>query len=260
MKRVAATKGLEYLQPDFPPFDTIVSGFFTRTGGVSPVPFQSLNISVSTGDTTQNVIENRSRIFEAIEKPISTMFDVWQTHSDIVVCTDTPRGLDVEPQKADAIFTNNPNVTLMMRFADCVPILIFDPIEKVIGIIHAGWHGTVNEIAAKSIKMIVHSYGSKPKNIHAFIGPSICPVHYEVGDNVAREAIRVFPDNEKVLITRGNQHYFDLRLANQEVLFRSGVNNIHQSGICTACNTKDWYSHRAESGKTGRFATIITLT
>jgi hypothetical protein len=259
MKRISTSNGLEYLAPDFHPFDKNVIGFFTREGGVSPTPFKSLNISVSTGDVTSNVLENRNRIFQSIGRPVSSMFDVWQIHSDVVVCTEKPRGLNVETQKADAIFTRNPELTLMMRFADCVPILIYDPVEMVVGIIHAGWQGTVNEIASKSIRMICATYGCKPDNIHALIGPSICPNHYEVRENVAREAKRVFQDDEQIIIARGDHYFFDLRQANQEVLLRAGVSNVHQTRLCTACDTESWYSHRAESGKTGRFAVVIAL-
>jgi hypothetical protein len=259
MRQITAINRLQYLTPDFHPFDNIVCGFFTRSGGVSPTPFKSLNISISTGDNLDNVVENRDRIFHAIGRPVSSMFDVWQTHSDVIVCTDNPRSVNAELQKADAIFTRNPDVTLMMRFADCVPILIYDPVESVVGIIHAGWQGTVNEIAAKSIRMIVSNYGCKAENIHAVIGPSIGPDHYEVRENVVREARRVFQNDEQIINTRGDQYFFNLWQANQQVLSMAGVSNVHQTEVCTACDTESWFSHRAESGKTGRFAAVITL-
>lgn len=259
MRQITTNNGLRYFSPDFPPFDKIVAGFFTREGGVSPAPFTSLNISVSAGDNTKNVVENRKRIFQAIGRTVDSMFDVWQVHSDIGICTESPRGLDVEPQQADAIFTSNPEVTLMMRFADCVPILIFDPVASLVGIIHAGWQGTVNEIAAKSVRKVVDEYGCKPENIHAVIGPSIGPDHYEVRQNVAREARRVFGNDENVIISREDRYFFNLWQANQEVLSRAGVAKVHQMEICTACDTLSWYSHRAESGKTGRFAAVIAL-
>lgn len=260
MKFITCANGLEYLSPQFSPFDKILSGFFTRRGGVSPEPFHYLNLSVSTGDEIRNVNENRDRIFAAIDKPLTSLYEVWQIHSDHVICTETPRNSNQEPYKADAIFTHNPEVTLLMRFADCVPILIFDPVKMVVGIIHAGWQGTVKEIAGKSIQTIVNTYGCDPEDIHAVIGPSIGPDHYEVGENVALHAKKIFPGMDQIIGKRGDKFILDLWQANQEVLYRSGVTKIHQAGICTACNTEHWYSHRAESGKTGRFAAIIALS
>lgn len=259
MKSITSTNGLEYLAPQFSPFDKIVSGFFTRGGGVSPTPFESLNLSVSTGDDIRNVKENRDRIFKAIDRPVSSIYDVWQIHSDKVICTEKPREVGEESLKADAIFTHNPDVTLLMRFADCVPILIFDPVKLVVGIIHAGWQGTVKEIASKSIELIHKTYGCDPENIHALIGPSIGPDHYEVGENVTHQANKVFSGMDQIIIKRGDRYFFDLWQANQVVLRRSGVTKIHQTRICTACQTERWFSHRAESGKTGRFAAVIAL-
>lgn len=259
MKYFLTQNGLEYLSPQFSPFDNILSAFFTRSGGVSPAPFASLNLSVSAGDDNSNVVQNRNRIFEAIQKAPSSLFDVWQIHCDKVVCTEEPRVANQELEKADAIFTHNPRVTLLMRFADCVPILIYDPVKQVVGIVHAGWQGTVKEIAAKGIQTIKQVYGCNPANIHAVIGPSIGPDHYEVGENVAKRAFDIFPGNDQIIRRRGDKFIFNLWLANQEILVRAGVKNIHQTEICTACHIDQWYSHRAESGKTGRFAAVIAL-
>ena len=260
MRLIPTVNGLEYLSPQFSPFDQIISGFFTRKGGVSPAPFSSLNLSIATGDELFNVVGNRNRILSAIDKPIWSIFDVWQIHSDRVICTDRPREDGKEPQKADAIFTSNPDVTLLMKFADCVPILIYDPEVKVVGIIHAGWQGTVKGIVKKSIEEISRAYSCKPENIHAVIGPSIGPDHYEVGENVAKLAMEVFPLNKEIVGKREERYFFDLWEANAENLRRAGVTHIYQTRICTACHTDHWYSHRAEHGKTGRFAAVIALS
>lgn len=251
---------IQYLHYPETPLREVVHGFFTRQGGVSSYPYHSLNLSISTGDTRENVRRNRDIIFESVQRQPETMFDVWQVHSDTVVCTSQSRNMEETPQKADAIFTDNPDITLLMRFADCVPILIYDPVRKVVGIIHAGWLGTVKRIASKAIDVIVERYHSQPGDIYAVIGPSIRPEHYQVGDDVYQIAAEIFESENAILARTGDKLYtFDLPKANELILQQTGVKNIIQSNICTACDTTLWYSHRAEKGKTGRFAAIIGL-
>lgn len=252
--------GLTYLSFPETLLCEVVHGFFTRKGGVSPIPYASLNLSISTGDSREHIRQNRDLIFDAMERPNGSMFDVWQVHSDNVICSDKPRNIEEQPVKADAIFTQNPQVTLLMRFADCVPILIYDPVRKVVGIIHAGWQGTVNQIAKKSIETIAEQYQCNPGDLQAVIGPSIGPDHYEVGEDVHNRALVEFETTNGILERSNNGRWvFDLPKANEVLLRRAGVHTIHQSGICTACDVENWYSHRAEKGKTGRFAALIGL-
>ncbi len=238
----------------------VVHGFFTRRGGVSPRPFDSLNLSISAGDSRANIRRNRDLLFNAVDRPLDTMFDVWQVHSDTIICSDQPRGNEEQPIKADAIFTNNPGVTLLMRFADCVPIMIYDPVRKVVGIIHAGWQGTVSQIAKKAIDRIIEKYGCNPGDIQAVIGPAIGGHHYRIGEDVYGHAAAIFGKDEGVLDKTKDGHVtFNLPLANEALLTQAGVRSIFQSQICTACDINNWYSHRAENGKTGRFAAVIGL-
>lgn len=244
-------------------FDSsICQGIFTRQGGVSPAPWHSLNTGGLSGDTRENVVENRRRIFLTIERSVESIYDVWQVHSQIVVSTDRPRPLNQSHQKADAIVTDHPEVTLFMRFGDCVPIFIHDPVRKVVAIAHAGWQGTVLKIASEAVKMMVQRYHCEPVNLLAGIGPSICVNHYEVGADVinrVKDALGV--DASEVLTNGVNQANLDLWKANQILLRRAGLleEHIQISGICTAENTQDWYSHRAELGKTGRFGALLAL-
>lgn len=260
MKFICSENKLEYLRITDPAFDKITHGFFTRKGGVSPVPFDSLNLSVSTGDTQENIKENRRRIFEALNKDVRSLFDVWQVHSDKVIFSDMPRVSGRDLIKADAIFTNNPDLTLMMRFADCVPVLIYDPIKRAIGIIHAGWQGTIKQIVRKSISQMCDQYGTITTDIVAVVGPSIGPDHYEVGRSVYELAIDLFGKNDEIIKNESGKYIFNLWEANEFQLRQSGVENVIQTKICTACNTDRWYSHRVESGKTGRFAALLSLT
>ena len=232
-----------------------------RHGGVSPAPWDSLNLGGTVGDDRKIVIENHRRMFKAAALPFETMFDVWQVHGREVVCAEAPRPLEVEHQKADVILTNKVGITLVMRFADCVPIFLFDPIKRVIGIVHAGWQGTVEKVAAAAVEAMTEHYESNPQDVLAGIGPSIGVDHYEVGPDVVSAARRAFAEkaNDSLVLDNGRAH-FDLWKANQIVLQESGVNAIEVAGVCTACQTDDWYSHRAENGHTGRFGALLALT
>jgi YfiH family protein len=233
---------------------------FSRRGGVSPYPWASLNLGGSVGDEIERVRENRKRALDAIDLSIYSTYDVWQVHSAEVLCADKPREPDQTYQKADAILTDKKGVTLLMRFADCVPILLFDKNRGVIGIAHAGWQGTLLGVAEKAVQKMAETYGSKAEDIWAGIGPSIGGHHYPVGVEVWKQAVEKMPFvAEKSFAIDQGQVRFDLWLANQLILEQVGVRDIEVSGLCTACDLENWYSHRAENGKTGRFGVVISL-
>jgi len=148
----------------------------------------------------------------------------------------------------------------MMRFADCVPILLFDPFNRAIGIAHAGWIGTVEKIAEKAVLLMNKEYGTDAHTLIAAIGPSIGPDHYAVGEDVIRRIRQSFGEQaDQLLSLHDGRFFFDLWKANEMILARSGVNQIEVCRICTSCHVGDWYSHRGEHGKTGRFGVIIGL-
>lgn len=252
--------GLEYFYFQNLASYHLVQGLYTRSGGVSPDPWYSLNLGGTTGDQRENIIENRQRIFDAIDRPVESIFDVWQVHGTTAIASSQPRPLDGKHQPADIILTNSSKITLMMRFADCVPIFLFDPAKKVIAMVHAGWQGTVDQACAHAVSAMREKYNSTPEDIIAGIGPSIGPDHYEVGPDVVDKVKHAFPDMfESLIITKGSSTYFDLWQANAVTLQKSGVNQIEIAGVCTACDTRKWYSHRAEKGKTGRFGAVLAL-
>ena len=152
------------------------------------------------------------------------------------------------------------NVTLFMRFADCVPLMLHDPRTGVIGVAHAGWMGTLRDVAASTVNAMKKNYGTNPADIIVGIGPSIGPDHYEIGADVILQVMQKFgDDSERVLKSHNGKIHFNLWEANRMLLERTGVEHIDVSGICTACNIQDWYSHRAEKGRTGRFGALISL-
>lgn len=232
---------------------------FTRRGGVSPSPWSSLNLGGTVGDDVPRVLENKRRALESVGRSADSLHEVWQVHSADVVDARQPRGQEGLRQ-ADAMITSNPRVTLLMRFADCVPILLYHPDRQAIGLVHAGWLGTVRKTVVHAVRALQETYGCDPGGLLAALGPSIGPDHYAVGGDVVgaiREALG--PAAEEVLTVRGGQVHLDLWLANRRLLEGEGVAAIEGAGLCTACHAEDWYSHRAEKGKTGRFGALMAL-
>ncbi len=240
--------------------DTITQAIFTRRGGVSPRPWDSLNVGGSIGDDLEHVRANRILSFKALDRSPDSIHDVWQVHSATPVYADAPRPLDSPYQKADILLTDNPQVTLFMRFADCTPIFLYDPQKRVIGLVHSGWLGTVRSAARIAVDSMRLRYRSNPSDLLAAIGPSIGLDHYEIGPDVIARVRETFAGQAETLLeTREGKVYFDLWKANKSLLEQAGVEKIEQAGICTACNLQDWYSHRGEKGKTGRFGAMLAL-
>ena len=243
----------------------VLHASITRRGGLSPAPWDSLNVGGTVGDDPQRVLENRRRSFQVVGRTLDSLYDVWQVHGTEVVCTDTPRPHDQPHLRADAILTNTPGVTLFMRFADCVPIFLYDPRNRVVGLVHAGWLGTVEKVVSDAVRSMTSHYRTDPVNVLAGIGPSIGAHHYPVGPEVVERVRAAFgPDGETLLKQQDGSGVdsavqFDLWSANRLLLQEAGVENVEVSEICTACHLDDWYSHRAEKGRTGRFGALIGL-
>lgn len=249
--------GLCYLQ-----FDSLQPkhAVFTRHGGVSPEPWGSLNVGGTVGDDLERVKQNRLLSFDAMGCAPESIFDVWQIHSADVVCANAPRPQGESYRQADVILTDKPDVTLFMRFADCVPILVHDPRNGIVGIAHAGWMGTLRDVATTTIRAMKKNYGSDPADIIACIGPSIGPDHYEIGADVILQVMQTFGDEaESLLASHNGKIHFNLWETNRRLLERAGVGHIEVCGLCTACHTDDWFSHRAEKGRTGRFGALVCL-
>jgi YfiH family protein len=233
---------------------------FTRQGGVSPRPWASLNLGSTVGDDLERVHQNRILALTALDKDPESVFDVWQVHGIDVAVAEAPRPHNNPHPQADILLTDRRGVTLMMRFADCVPVLLHDPVRQVIGLAHAGWMGTVRGAVSAAVKAMDDRFGSSPLDIQVAIGPSIGPDHYQIGPDVAMQVRQVFgPQADKFLAYRDGSIFFDLWKANTWQLEQAGVRQIELAGLCTACHTEDWFSHRAEKGQTGRFGVSIAL-
>jgi polyphenol oxidase len=245
----------------FPSFDRVAvpHAIFTRQGGVSQPPYASLNFGYSVGDKQDFASENRRRAFACVGRAPESAPDIFQVHSNRVLTAFHREEKSTLPE-ADGWVTNSPAFTLFLRFADCVPLLLYDPAHQVIGIAHAGWKGTISQIAARAVEALSQQYGSRPADLLAGIGPSIGPDHYTVGDEVVRAARSTFGEAAEAMLLRdSNRIRFNLWAANEFTLRSAGVEQIETANICTACHTEDWFSHRAEHGQTGRFGAMIWL-
>lgn len=238
----------------------LVQAVFTRRGGSSPAPWASLNVGGTVGDDHSRVESNIEECFSAVGRETASSHDVWQSHSASVVIADRPR-VSPDRVRADILISDNPDVTLFMRFADCVPIFLHDPVRRAIGLVHAGWLGTVRQAASVAVRALGDRYGTRPEDIRAAIGPSICREHYPIGPEVVDQVRQAFGAGADEHLHRTNgSTQFDLWSANASLLRMEGVESVELSGICTAADTGDWYSHRGEGGHTGRFGALLALS
>ncbi|MGH2769383.1 MAG: peptidoglycan editing factor PgeF [Actinomycetota bacterium] len=239
----------------------------TRRGGTSDGRYTSLNLGFHTGDSKRYVQENRQRLAGAMGVPVRWLTVARQVHGNHVRLVEpADRGAGALEDEStldasDAMITRAPNLCLMVIVGDCVPVLLYDPGLAAIGVIHAGWRGTVAQVTAAAVQAMIRGFGSDPEDIRAGIGPSIGPHEYEVGPEVVEEAQRNLPDWEAV-VTRGESGYrFDLWEANRLQLLREGVNdrNIEIAGLSSYALTDSFFSERRDGRPTGRFAVGIML-
>lgn len=264
MQRVTSGSLVYYQFHDLLPFASRVGGslrhgVFTRLGGHSQAPWASLNTGHTVGDDGQAVEANHRLICQALGFGRQDIVSPHQVHGNTVgVVGQEDRG-QVRAD-TDALITATPGVLLMLRFADCVPILLYDPVRQVVGLAHAGWRGTVTGIVSATVQAMERAFGCHPTEMLAGIGPAIGPCCYEVGEDVVQAVAKAYPDGSERLVHRANGRWrLDLWAATQQQLAECGVRQIETAGICTACRTDEWFSHRAERGRTGRFGALAGL-
>lgn len=240
----------------------------TRHGGVSPAPFDTLNLGLWTEDEAERVVANRRRLFAAYGLELGRSVWCRQVHADGVAVVgeeDAGRGATdaatVVPD-ADAMVTATPGLALCVKVADCVPVVIVDPERRVLGLAHAGWSGTVARICSRMVAVMGERFGSEPATLVAAIGPSIGPAGYEVGAEVVERARAAYGERAaEILAPRGEKALFDLWAANRIDLEAAGVPGarIEVAGLASDERLDDFYSHRREAGRTGRFALVAAL-
>jgi YfiH family protein len=159
----------------------------------------------------------------------------------------------------DGLVTDAPGVALLLRFADCQPILLYDPENHALGLIHAGWRGVAQAIARRAVEAMQAAFGSRPEALVAGLGPAIGPCCYTVGHNVASAMGYALPDWHQAMSQQEDSWHLDLSVANAQQLEAAGVQHVELAQLCTACHSDLFFSHRAGNGRTGRFAVVAYL-
>jgi YfiH family protein len=277
-----------------------VHGFSTRPGGTSSIQGRreaehALNLGFTDWDTRENVLASRTRLLSALDAKHMKLVTLRQFHSDVIRVLDayperTPRGLSRDHSGAprgDAAITRTPELLLAVQTADCIPILLVDPVRRVVAAVHAGWRGTLRRIAAKTLGRMQAEFGTQPSQAVAAFGPRIGVCCYEVGPEVAQayasqfaEARRWFegpfdqlasgeePNPLKWLSMTPPGHdpppprvRLDLAAANRWQLLDAGIraSNIISSPLCTSCRSDLLFSYRKEGDRTGRLMGLIGL-
>jgi YfiH family protein len=258
--RQISQDGLVYYQ--FQMWQDVRHGIFTRKGGVSQTPFASLNLGGNVGDDPDAVRCNHERMYNVLGVDRSRVCSLWQVHSADVVIADAPVPGRRWLAQADAMIADRADIVLSMRFADCTPILVRDPVRGVVGMAHAGWRGTVQGMATATVRAMTETYGSNPADIQAGIGPAIGPDRYQVGEEVVAAARDYFGSTDGLIRRAPTDHtaYLDLWAANRLDLERAEVGQVEVAEICTYERVDEFFSHRAEKGRTGRFGAVLTLS
>lgn len=242
--------------------------FTTRLGGVSRGMFSAMNLSFSRGDEKEAVEENFRRLAAALGREMQQFVFTDQTHTTNVrkvTAADAGKGLTKERdyRDVDGLITDEPGLVLSTFFADCVPLYFVDTAHHAIGLSHSGWRGTVKRMGAVTLAAMEKAYGTRPEEVICAIGPSICQDCYEVDGDVAEEFAREFSSREReILIDKGKGKYqLDLWRANEIVLAEAGVWQEHLAvtNLCTCCNEKLLFSHRASQGKRGNLGAFLSI-
>ena len=287
----------QYLQ-----FPEITHGVFTRYGGYSTTPYTGLNASFSTGDSFEHVVNNRLLVLQSLGIERYPCATLWQVHGADVAILDTETTVwddwrtdwphrsyqldereliwTLKPRrKADAVITRQTGVTLALSFADCTPILFYDPVQRVIGLAHGGWRGTARGIVLATVDAMCEQYGSQPHDIYAGVAPSIGDCCYEVSEQVRQlymsqlqfDDVPTAPQYRNLVresavfstkqLPERTSLRLDIRETNRNQLLMAGLlpDHIEMPGLCTGCRTDLFFSHRMEQGKTGRFPVVLAI-
>jgi YfiH family protein len=249
--------GIKYFSSPLLQGKGVTHGFLTRIGGVSPAPYASLNFDARDTDPAENVEKNKALFHEAFDVPTGRLVTVSQVHGKEILVIEGP--LPDKPVEADAIVTNETGVAIGMLTADCQPILLFDPVNRAIGAVHAGWKGTALGIVVETGELMWKKYGTRPEDLIVSLGPCIGPCCYKVGWNVLEEYMK--RHREADCFSENDGLRMDISLANSIQLALIGVKNenISNDASCTSCNSDLFFSHRKDNGRTGRQLSFIML-
>jgi polyphenol oxidase len=251
--------------------DGFVNGFSTRGGGVSEMPANALSLAGFNDDAAENILENRRRFLKLF--PGDWMLaGCWQVHgADVRVVKTVAEAKPAENQLGDTVYcdvivSDVKGVLAGVKTADCVPILLGDPVSRAFAAVHAGWRGTLATAVVVAVERLKNEYGVKPENLRVAIGASAGPCCYEVGSEVIDAFTKRFGSGANLFrTTRPGHAMVDLLKANRDQLESAGVlpERIHTAPICTMCRTDLFFSYRKEKnlhGKVGRLMAVVGVS
>jgi len=248
--------------------DGFVNGFSTRLGGVSAMPSDALSLAGFNEDAAENILENRRRFLKLFPGDWA-LAGCWQVHgADVRVVQTREEAKPAENERGDTIFcdvivSNAKDVLAGVKTADCVPILLGDPVTGAFAAVHAGWRGTLATAVLAGVERLAQEYDANPENLRVAIGAAAGPCCYEVGSEVIDAFTSRFEYGEKLFTpTRPGHALVDLLQANRAQLESVGVpsDRIHTAPICTMCRTDLFFSYRKEKslhGKVGRLMAVV---
>lgn len=257
-----------FIYPSLEQTGLVRHAFTTREGGVSEGIFSSLNLSFTRGDRQEAVEENYRRLAQALGVDYESFVCSDQTHTTNVIRVGrADRGNGILRKRSykdvDGMVTNEPGVTLITYFADCVPLYFVDLRHRAIGLSHSGWRGTAGRMGQVTLEKMKQEFGTDAADVFCAVGPSICRRCYEVSEDVAEVFWKEFPGWEGDILEAkgGGKYQLDLWRANEIVLLEAGVPKEHiaVTEVCTCCNPKLLFSHRASKGKRGNLAAVLAL-
>lgn len=241
-------------------YPNLIAGFTTKFGGVSRVAYESLNLGLHVGDNSEKVIQNRTIVSEKLSFPLESWVLTEQCHGNQVLFVgeeDKGRGAFNSKdalQQADGMLTDTPGVLCVTMYADCVPLFFMDPMTQQVAVVHAGWKGSVREIAKQTIKKFT-DHSSNIEDLQVVIGPSICKDCYEVDESVINHIDEKYAD---AFVEKGNKYLLDLKKLNELILLDAGITSeqIQQTTYCTYEDSL-FFSHRRDHQRTGRMIGFI---
>lgn len=237
--------------------------FTTRLGGVSSSIYKSLNLAQKAGDDMENVRANYKCLCDALGISTDAIVCSTQVHgTDVRIVTkdDCGKLFQPNPHKTDGLITQTPGAAVLVFTADCVPILLYDPVKKAAGAVHAGWRGTTSDIAGITVNKMVSTFGCSPADIIAAIGPCISKCCFETDSDVADALTAALGESAAgCRAQKGSKYMIDLKETNRILLSRAGVTKISVSGECTSCLSDKYWSHRKTRGERGTQAALIQV-
>ncbi len=240
-------------------FEQFTYTFTTRHGGISKTPYNGNNLAFHVGDKAEDVLVNHMKLARELGYEHASLVHMRQIHSDIIVVVYPEVDNFKNPPECDALITDRPGIPLMVMTADCTPVLLFDPVQNVIAVAHAGRAGAIKGIVPKTIAKMCSDFGSSIEDIAVVLGPSIHGCCYEVGEKIAKE---VTEDSFGfAVIAKNGRYYLEVNAIIKKQLEEIGIKNenLEDVNICNACENKHFFSYRADHQKTGRIAGVLML-